>query len=87
MKEQKDSTEEAFDAGAFAQLLSRPGGRKAGAVFLSFGVPGKNRHGSKDLMDPSDETQAPIARIQTDDQGVTLPEILAQEECNVRNGW
>jgi len=67
VKEQKHPTEEAFDARAFAQLLSGPGGREAGAILLPLGIPGDDCHGSQHTMDPSDEAQAPIAGIQPDD--------------------
>src|SRR5260221_7686737 len=66
MKEEKDPSEEAFDAGAFAQFLGGPGGREAGAVLLAFGIPGYDSDGSQGAVDPGDETQAPIARVQAD---------------------
>jgi len=40
MEEQEDPAEEAFDTGAFAEFVERPGGWEAGAVFGAFGVPG-----------------------------------------------
>jgi hypothetical protein len=55
MKEQKDATKEALDAAAFAQFRFRPSGRQAGAIFLAFGVPGYDGHGSKYAVDPADE--------------------------------
>src|SRR5438093_2178 len=66
MKEEKDAAKEAFDATALAQFLFGPGGRQAGAVLLTLGVPGDDRDRSEGGMDPSDEAQPPIGRIQAD---------------------
>jgi hypothetical protein len=38
MEEAEDAAEEAFDAGAFAEFMERPGRRQAGAVPGAFGV-------------------------------------------------
>ena len=51
MKKEEDTAKEAFDGGALAQFFGCPGGRQAGAVLLSFGVPGDNRHGSQSGME------------------------------------
>ncbi len=67
MKEQKDATKEAFNGTAFAQFLFGPSRWQAGAVLLTFGIPGDDRHGSKRTVDPGDETQPPIACIQADE--------------------
>src|SRR5437588_9369039 len=67
MKEEEDPAKEAFNGAAFAQFLFGPGGRQAGAIFLSFGVPGDHRHRTQNRMDPSDETQAPVGGVQADD--------------------
>ena len=40
VEEQEDASEKAFDAGAFAEFRQRPGGREAGALLGTFGVPG-----------------------------------------------
>jgi hypothetical protein len=40
MEEQEDAAEEAFDAGALAEFVERPGGWEAGAVLGALGVPG-----------------------------------------------
>ena len=66
MKEEKDATKEAFDAAAFAQFRFRPSGRQAGAVLLTFGVPGYDGYSAKRGMDPADEAQPPIGSIQAD---------------------
>ena len=66
MKEEKDTAKEAFDAAAFAQFRFRPGGRQAKAIFLAFGVPGDDSHGSQRGMDPADEAQPPLGSIQAD---------------------
>jgi hypothetical protein len=42
-KKEEDATKEAFNSTAFAQFLFGPGGRQAGAVFLTFGVPRNDR--------------------------------------------
>ncbi len=66
-KEEEDPSEEAFDAGAFSQLVSGPGGWEAGAVFLAFGIPGDDGDGSQHGVDLGDQAQTPIACIQADD--------------------
>jgi hypothetical protein len=66
-EEDEDAAEEALDAGAFAQLLGRPGGRETVAALLPFRVPGDDRLGAKHRMDPGDQLEAPVAGIQADD--------------------
>ena len=55
MKEVEHPTEEALNRTAFAQLVSGPGGREAGADFLPLGVPGNDGHCAQDRMDPGNE--------------------------------
>ena len=66
-KEKEDTAKEAFNGAAFAQFLFRPSKRQARAVLLSFRVPGDDGDGSQGGMNPVDELQPPIRRIQTDD--------------------
>jgi hypothetical protein len=66
MKEEEDTTKEAFNRTALAQFLFRPSGWQAGTVLLSFGVPGDDGAGVQRGMDPGDEAQAPIGGIQAD---------------------
>src|SRR6266567_2015434 len=66
-KEEEDAAKEAFNGTAFAQFRFRPRWRQARAVLLSLGIPGNNGDSSQRGMDPMDELQAPIARIQADD--------------------
>jgi hypothetical protein len=70
MKEEEDPSEEAFDAAAFAQLVSSQSRREARAVLLTFRVPGNNGDGSQHGVDPGDELEAPIACIQADHAGM-----------------
>jgi len=74
VKEQKDAAKEAFNGTAFAEFLFGPGGWQAGAVLLALGVPGDDRDRMKGGVDPSDEAQAPIRSVQTDDARVDLIE-------------
>ena len=67
MKEEEDPAKEAFNAAAFAQLVSCPGGWQARAVLLAFGIARDDGDGTQGRVDPGDEAQAPIACIQTDD--------------------
>ena len=55
MKEEKDSTKEAFDATALAEFLFGPGGRQAEAVLLPLRVPRDDRDRMQGGMDPGDE--------------------------------
>src|SRR5207302_534066 len=66
VKKEKNAAKEAFDGTALAEFFSGPCGRQAGAVFLVLRVPRHNSHSPKCLMNPSNETQAPIGRVQTD---------------------
>jgi hypothetical protein len=74
VKEQEHPTEEAESSTAFAQLVSGPGGREAGALLLPLGIPGHDGHGSQYGVNPGDEAQAPIASIETDDTRADLIE-------------
>src|SRR5205823_5111298 len=66
VKEEKDAAKEAFNGGALAEFLFGPGGRQARALLLPFGIPGNDGDRAQDVVDPVDETQAPIGRIQAD---------------------
>ncbi len=66
MEEEKNATKEAFDATTFAQLLFDPSGRQTGTIFLTFGIPGDHGYGTQTPMNPGDEPQTSIGRIQTD---------------------
>src|SRR5437763_6789408 len=67
MKKEEDAAKEAFDGTAFAEFLFGPSGWQAEAVLLALGVPGNDRDGMQGGMDPGDETQAPVRRVQADD--------------------
>ena len=58
-KEEEGATKEAFDGGALAQFFGCPGGGQAGAVLLSFGVPGDNRNGSQTGMEKVESVSSP----------------------------
>src|SRR5258708_19062000 len=73
-KEQKHASKEAFNGTAFAQFLFGPGWRQTRAVLLSLGIPGNHGNGSQGGVNPVDELQAPIGRIQADDAGMDLVE-------------
>src|SRR6266576_6351003 len=66
-KREKREASEAFDGTALAKFFSGPGWGQARAVLLVLGVPRHNGHSPKDPMNPSNQTQAPIGCIQTDD--------------------
>ena len=70
-EEQENAAEEAFDTGALAQLLLRPGGRQAGAILEALGIEGDDGGGADDGVDPGDERGAPLSGVETDD---TRPE-------------
>ncbi len=65
----EDSTEEAFNARTFAEFLGSPGRGQAGAIALPLGIPGHHGHCSQHGMNPGDQAQPPISRIQADDTG------------------
>jgi hypothetical protein len=65
-KEEEDAPEEAFNTGAFAQLVCCPGWWQAGPVLVSFGIPRDDSDGSQGGVDPGDEAQAPIGGVQAD---------------------
>ncbi len=67
MKEEEDTSKEAFNGAAFAQFFFGPGWRQAGAVLLSLGIPGDDGDGMQGGVDPVDELKAPIIGIQADD--------------------
>ena len=67
MKEQEDATKEAFDGTAQAEFLFGPGGRQAGTVLLPLGIPGDDGCGVQGGVNPGDEAQAPIGRVQADE--------------------
>ncbi len=52
MKKEENPAKEALDGNALAQLLSGPGGRQAGAIFLTFGVPGGDGDGVQSSPHP-----------------------------------
>jgi hypothetical protein len=66
-KEEEHTTKEAFDGGTLAQFFGCPSGRQTGAILLILGVLGNHRNGSQAGMDPVNELQAPIARLQPND--------------------
>src|SRR5260221_1623077 len=72
VKKEEHAAKEAFDGAAFAEFFFSPGGRKAGAVFLSFGIPGNDGNCAQDRMDPDDEAKTPVGGIQADDARVDL---------------
>ncbi len=66
-EEGQDPAEEALNAGAFAQLLGGPGGRQPVSLLLPFGVPGNHRVSAQDGVDPGNQLETPVARIQAHD--------------------
>jgi hypothetical protein len=58
-----------------AQFLLGPSRRQAGAVLLSFGVPGDDGGGMEGGMNPADEAQPPIDGIQADHARVKMVEM------------
>ena len=69
-EENQDAAEETFDTGALAQLLGRPCGWEAVPPFLALGVPGDNRRGAQHRVNPGDQVEPPVRRIQADDAGL-----------------
>ena len=51
------------------KFLGGPGRWQAGAIALPLGIPGDHRHRSQHRMNPGDQAQSPIPRIQADDAG------------------
>ena len=74
VKEQENAAKEAFDGTALAQFGFGPGGRQAGAILLTFRIPGDDGGGMESLMDPGNEAQAPVGGVQTDDARMDLIE-------------
>ena len=62
MEKEENATKEAFNARAFAEFLSRPGGRETGTVLLPLGVPGDDGDCSKRGVYPMNQALAPIPR-------------------------
>ena len=75
VKKEEDAAKKAFDGAAFAEFFFGPGGRKTGAVFLSFGVPGNDGNRAQDRMDPNDEAKTEVTGIQADDAGADLIQV------------
>ena len=73
-KKEEDAAKEAFDGSALPQFFLGPGWWQARAVLLAFGVPGENGSGSQRGMDPADQLQSPLARIQPDDTRADMVE-------------
>ena len=92
-KEEEDESEETFDAGAFAQFVNRPRGWEAGTVLLAFGIPRDSSDGSQRRVDPNDEAQPSIGRVQADDARTQVIEVhrdVQQRACKGRVmdiGW
>src|SRR5258707_1348472 len=72
VKTEEHAAKKALDGAAFAEFFFSPGGRKAGAVFLSFGVPGNDGNRAQNRMDPDDEAKTPVGGIQADDARADL---------------
>src|SRR6266576_5574304 len=85
-KREKREASEAFDGTALAKFFSGPGWGQAGAVLLVLGVPRHNGHSPKDPMNPSNQTQAPIGRVQTDDPRTDLIELFGPRQQGLRKG-
>ena len=85
-KEEENPAKEAFNGTAFAQFFFGPRGRQAGAVLLSLGIPWNHSNGSQGRVDPVDELQAPIGRIEPDDAGMQVVEAHCQFEQGTRKG-
>ena len=65
MKKEKNPSKKAFNAAAFAQFFFGPGWEQAGTVLLVLRVPCNDGDRPKDRMEPGNQTQAPIGRVQT----------------------
>jgi hypothetical protein len=63
----EDAAEEALNAGTFAEFRGGLGGWQTGAVLLAFGVPGDDGDRAQYGVDPVNQVQSPVARIQADD--------------------
>jgi len=63
VNKEQDAAKEAFNGATLASssLVQVEG------LLLPFGIPGNNGDCTQDAVDPVDETQAPIGRIQADD--------------------
>jgi hypothetical protein len=84
MKKEKNASKEALNAASFPEFFFRPGGRQVGAVLLTFGIPGNDCNSTKHSMNPGNQPQASVGRIQTDDTGTDLIEAhcpCQQELC------
>jgi hypothetical protein len=66
-EQSEDTTEEALNGGAFAQIVGRPSRRQAGPILLSLGIPGDHGYRAQRGVDPRDQAQSPIPSIQSDD--------------------
>ncbi len=64
MKKEENPPKEALNATAFAQFFSGPGRGQAGMLFAVLGIVGHDGNGTKDGVNPSDQTQAPIGSVQ-----------------------
>jgi hypothetical protein len=65
VKKEENPAKEAFNATSFAKFFPGPSGRQAGVLLAVLGIVGHNGHGPKHSMDPSNQAQAPIGCIQT----------------------
>jgi hypothetical protein len=72
MKKEEHAPKEPFNTPACAQFFFGPRGRDTGALLLVLGIPRDDRNRSKHAMNPSNEAQAPLGSIQTDDTGADL---------------
>ncbi len=86
MKEEKNAAKEAFDGTTLAQFLFGPGGRQAGALLLTLGIPRNASFGTKDGMNPGDEAQTPIGCIQAGDTRTNLVEPLCPDQERLCKG-
>jgi len=85
VKKEENPAKEALDGGALAQLLSSPGGGKAGTVLLAFGIPGNDGHSTQDGVDPADKLQAEVTSIETGELGQGRRQ--RRDRRGARRGW
>jgi hypothetical protein len=63
MKKETNASKEAESGASFAKFFFRPGGRQAGTLLLTLGIPRNDRNSPKPPMNPGTQTQAPRGGI------------------------
>jgi hypothetical protein len=86
MKKEKHPAKEAFNATAFAQFFSRPSGRQARVLLAVLGIVGHDSYCPEHLMNPSNQAQAPISRIQTNNPRADVVKLESPCQQALREG-